>query len=135
MIVRSVRVGIPVQEAIRTVAREQPYPTGPEFSRLVSQVSVGVAMDEAMLDVPSRRPARIPFLLHGALAAKPDRRRAERDAGNFRRCLRKRAALKAKGMAMTSEAKATAAVLAALPVLIALVLWALDPQVHLTAVQ
>ena len=42
MIVRSVRVGIPVQEAIRTVAREAPQPTGDEFSRLVNQVAVGV---------------------------------------------------------------------------------------------
>lgn len=54
MIVRSVRVGIPVQEAIRTVAREAPQPTSDEFSRLVNEVAVGVSMDDAMSTMSGR---------------------------------------------------------------------------------
>ena len=54
MIVRSVRVGIPVMEAIRAVARETPEPTGPEFARLVDQLSIGVPMDEAILEMSRR---------------------------------------------------------------------------------
>lgn len=129
MIVRSVRVGIPVQEAIRTVAREQPYPTGPEFSRLVSQVSVGTAMDEAMLEMARR--AGLPEYRFFATALSLQNQTGgalSETLENLADVIRKRAALKAKGMAMTSEAKATAAVLAVLPVLIALVLWALNPN-------
>lgn len=48
MIVRSVRVGIPVQEAIRTVSREAPNPTSEEFTRLINDVSVGVSTEDAM---------------------------------------------------------------------------------------
>src|SRR5262249_58284259 len=41
--------------------------------------------------------------------------------------IRKRAALKAKGHAMASEAKTTAAILAALPLLLGVLLWVLSP--------
>ena len=44
--------------------------------------------------------------------------------------IRKRAALKAKGMALASEAKATAVILAALPVVIGLMLWVLNPGIY-----
>lgn len=47
---------------------------------------------------------------------------------NLADVIRKRAALKAKGHAMTSEAKATAGILAALPVIMGLILWALSPD-------
>jgi tight adherence protein B len=46
---------------------------------------------------------------------------------NLADVIRKRAALKAKGMAMTSEAKATAAILAALPIILGALLWVLSP--------
>lgn len=41
--------------------------------------------------------------------------------------IRKRAALKAKGHAMASEAKATAGILAALPLILGVMLWILSP--------
>jgi tight adherence protein B len=128
MIVRSVRVGIPVQEAVRTVARELPYPTGPEFSRLVSQVSVGVSMDDGMIEMARR--AGLPEYRFFATALSLQNQTGgalSETLENLADVIRKRAALKAKGMAMASEAKATAFVLAALPVLIGLVLWALNP--------
>ena len=128
MIVRSVRVGIPVQEAVRTVARELPHPTGPEFSRLVSDVSVGVNMDEAMVELARR--AGLPEYRFFATALSLQNQTGgalSETLENLADVIRKRAALKAKGLAMASEAKATAAILAALPVVIALILWALNP--------
>ena len=41
-------------EAIRAVAREMPEPTAPEFARLVDQLSIGVALDEAVLEMSRR---------------------------------------------------------------------------------
>lgn len=128
MIVRSVRVGIPVQEAIRTVARELPHPTGPEFSRLVSQVSVGVTMDDAMLELSRRAGLPEYRFFTTALSLQNQTGGALSETlENLADVIRKRAALKAKGMAMASEAKATAVILAALPVVICLILWVLNP--------
>jgi tight adherence protein B len=129
MIVRSVRVGIPVQEAIRTVAREQPEPTGLEFSRLVDQVSVGVSMEDAMREMADRTGLPEYRFFATALSLQNQTGGALSETlDNLADVIRKRAALKAKGLAMTSEAKATAAILAALPVLIAVLLWAVNPE-------
>lgn len=128
MIVRSVRVGIPVQEAVRTVARESPNPTGQEFSRLVNDVSVGVAMEDAMNQMARR--AGLPEYRFFATALSLQNQTGgalSETLENLADVIRKRAALKAKGHAMTSEAKATAGVLAALPMILGLILWALNP--------
>lgn len=128
MIVRSVRVGIPVQEAIRTVAREAPNPTGAEFNRLVNEVSVGVSMDDAMAQVARRSGLPEYRFFATALALQNQTGGALSETlENLADVIRKRGGLKAKGHAMTSEAKATAAILAALPLIIGLVLWALSP--------
>jgi tight adherence protein B len=129
MIVRSVRVGIPVQEAIRAVARELPDPTGAEFSRLVSQVTVGVSMEDAMNEMARRAGLPEYRFFSTALSLQNQTGGALSETlENLAEVIRKRAALKAKGQAMTSEAKATAGILAALPVLIGLALWALNPS-------
>jgi tight adherence protein B len=128
MIVRSVRVGIPVQEAIRTVAREAPHPTGPEFGRVVNDVSVGVSMEDAMNQLARRAGLPEYRFFSTALSLQTQTGGALSETlENLADVIRKRSGLKAKGHAMTSEAKATAAVLAALPVIIGLVLWVLNP--------
>ncbi len=53
-IVRTVRVGIPVVEALRTVALNAPEPTAEEFRRLSNQVRIGAALDKALIDVATR---------------------------------------------------------------------------------
>jgi len=128
MIVRSVRVGIPVQEAIRTIAREAPNPTGQEFARVVSDVSVGVSMEDAMNQLARRSGLPEYRFFATALSLQNQTGGALSETlENLADVIRKRAGLKAKGHALTSEAKATAAVLAALPVFLGLVLWAINP--------
>jgi tight adherence protein B len=128
MIVRAVRVGIPVQESMRIVARELPHPTGPAFNRLVNDVAVGVTMEEAMNDMARRTGLPEYRFFATALSLQNQTGGALSETlENLADVIRKRAALKAKGHAMTSEAKATAGVLAVLPVLIAVMLWALNP--------
>jgi tight adherence protein B len=128
MIVRSVRVGIPVQEAIRTVAREAPQPTNDEFSRLVNEVAVGVSMDDAMTTMAARSGLPEYRFFATALSLQNQTGGALSETlENLADVIRKRAALKAKGHAMASEAKATAAILAALPLILGALLWILSP--------
>jgi tight adherence protein B len=129
MIVRSVRVGIPVQESIRSVAREAPHPTGPEFSRFVNEIAVGVSMEDALGQLARRSglPEYRFFATAISLQTQTGGTLSE-TLENLADVIRKRAALKAKGHALTSEAKATAAILAALPVVLGLLLWFLSPE-------
>jgi tight adherence protein B len=129
MIVRSVRVGIPVMEAIRAVARETPEPTGPEFARLVDQLSIGVALDEAVLEVARR--CGIPEYRFFATAITLQNQTGgtlSETLENLADVIRKRVALAAKGRALASEAKTSAMVLTALPIVTGIGQWALSPK-------
>lgn len=128
MIIRSVRVGIPVQEAIRGVAREAPHPTGPEFARLVSRTSVGVSIDDAMAEMAAR--AGIPEYRFFATAIALQNQTGgalSETLENLADMVRKRVALKARGHALASEAKASATVLVALPFVTGGALCVLNP--------
>src|SRR6185369_9061059 len=48
VIVRSVKSGLPTNEALRIVAREVPNPVGSEFHNLVESLKVGVTLEQAM---------------------------------------------------------------------------------------
>ena len=47
VIVRSVRSGLPTNEALKIVAKEVPDPCGAEFNRLVESLKVGVTLEQA----------------------------------------------------------------------------------------
>src|SRR6185312_7461441 len=128
MIVRSVRVGIPGMEAIRAVSRESPEPTGPEFGRLVNQVAIGVTLEDAVMELARR--GRIPEYRFFATALSLQNQTGgtlSETLENLAEVIRKRVALVAKGKAMTSEARASAMILAVLPIMTGGVLWALNP--------
>lgn len=128
MIVRSVRVGIPVMEAMRAVARETPEPTGPEFARLVDQVSIGVSVDEAVLDMASRCGiAEYRFFATALSLQNQTGGTLSETLENLADVIRKRVALAAKGKALASEARTSAMVLAAMPIVTGGGLWALNP--------
>lgn len=127
MIVRSVRVGIPVMEAMRAVSRELPPPTGAEFAQLVDQISVGGTLEDAILamtrriDLPEYR-----FFATAVSLQSQTGGRLSDTLDSLGEVIRKRLALKLKGHAMTSEARASTMVLAALPILTGFGLWALN---------
>jgi tight adherence protein B len=133
MIVRSVRVGIPVMEAMRTVARDVPAPTGPAFLRLVEQVSIGVTVEDAVIDMAER--ADIPeyrfFATTLSLQTQTGGTLSESLEG-LADMIRKRIALIGKANALASEAKTSAVVLASMPVLTGIALWALTPKYFAT---
>jgi tight adherence protein B len=128
MIVRSVRVGIPVLEAVRAVARETPEPTGPEFARLVDQVSIGVAIDEAVLEMASRCGiSEYRFFATTLTLQNQTGGTLSETLDSLADVIRKRVALAAKGKALASEARTSAIVLGALPIVTGAGMWALNP--------
>lgn len=129
MIVRSVRVGIPVQEAIRIVARESQQPTGSEFARLVSQLSVGVTLEDAINEMAQSAGLPEYRFFATALSLQNQTGGALSDTlESLADLIRKRVALKGKAKAMTAEAKASAGILGGLPVVTGLALWILNPD-------
>lgn len=129
MIVRSVRVGIPVMEAIRAVARETPEPTGPEFGHLVNQVSIGVTLEDAVQEMARRGGIPEYRFFATALSLQNQTGGTLSDTlENLADVIRKRVALIARGKALTSEARSSVMILAALPVVTGVMLWVVNPD-------
>ena len=129
MIVRSVRVGIPVMESMRAVAREVPEPTGPEFDRMVKQVAVGSTLEDAILEMARR--SRLPEYRFFATALSLQTQTGgtlSETLENLADVIRKRMALKAKGYAMTSEVRTSTIVLAVMPAAVGFILWVMNPS-------
>jgi len=129
MIVRTVRVGIPVLRAIRNVARDAAPPTSDVFARLVNQLSIGVALDAAVLEMAQR--SGLPEYRFFATAITLQMQTGgalSETLENLGDVIRKRVALKARGLALASEARTSAAVLAGLPFVSGGALWMLNPS-------
>ena len=128
MVVRAVRAGIPVVEALRTVSREVPDPTGSEFRRLSDQLAIGIPMEEVLRRLARR--SGLPEYRFFAVALT-----LQNSAGgnltetldNLADVVRKRVATRQRGHALASQARASAYVLSAVPVFAASVLMLINP--------
>ena len=123
MIVRAVRAGIPLQEAIRGVARESPEPTARQFSRVSDQLAIGIRLEEALREASARTGVAEYAFFTVALSLQAQTGGSLADTlENLAEVIRKRVALRQRAIALASEARTSAYVLAALPVVTGLVL-------------
>ncbi len=127
MIVRSVRVGIPIQEAIQAMAREAAQPTAQEFALLVNRVRIGVPLEEALGEMAVRnRMSEYRFFATALSLQSQTGGGLTETLESLADVIRKRVALRARGYALASEARTSAVILATLPVLSGLGLWFLN---------
>lgn len=128
MIVRSVRVGIPVAQAIATVATECPEPTSHEFGHLHQQILIGVPLDQALQQIAQRTGVAEYRFFATVISLQGQTGGGLTDVlENFADMIRKRVALRSRGYALSSEARTSALVLTVMPGLTGLVLWLIDP--------
>ena len=128
MIVRSIRVGVPVIDAVRNVSLAAPSPTAGEFIRLVDQIAVGTPLDEAVTELAARTGlAEYRFFATALSLQTQTGGTLSETLENLADVIRKRAALKSRGHAMTAEARTSSSILAMLPVVTGGMLYALNP--------
>lgn len=118
MVVRAVRAGIPVVEAVRGVAREIPSPTRDEFSIVAAQIAVGQPLDSALWALAHRSgvPEYSFFAVALTLQAQTGGSLAE-TLDNLADVVRKRISIRVRGLALAAEARMSAAVLTGVPIL------------------
>jgi tight adherence protein B len=116
VIVRSVKTGLPTNEALRIVAREAPNPVGSEFHSLVESLKVGVTLDQALKRMMESMPTPEVgfFAIVMTIQGKSGGNLSEA-LGNLASVLRDRKRLQGKIKAMSSEAKASAGIIGSLP--------------------
>ena len=127
MIVRAVRVGIPVTDSIRAVGRELEPPTGPEFARLSEELAIGVTLDDALRAMAGRNKLQEYRFFATALSLQSQTGGGLSETlENLGDVIRKRVGVRQKGEALSSEAKMSSLVLGALPPFAAVALWVMN---------
>ncbi len=128
IIVRGVKSGLPLNDCLRIVSREIPDPLGSEFARMVEQQGHGLPIAEAVDRLADRVPLTEAnfFAIVIGLQTKTGGRLAEL-LDNLVSVLRARVQLRAKIRSMSSEAKASGGIIAALPVVVAALVYITSP--------
>jgi tight adherence protein B len=116
MVVRAVRVGIPITESVRQVARDAQRPTADEFRRMADRLAVGLPLDEALVETAGRNGLAEYRFFATALSLQSSTGGAVSETlENLADVIRKRVGLRARAIALASEARTSAAILVALP--------------------
>ena len=127
MIVRAVRVGIPVTDSITAVGRELEAPTGPEFARLAEELAIGLTLEDALRAMAERNKLQEYRFFATALSLQSQTGGGLSETlENLADVIRKRVGVKQKGHALSAEAKMSSVVLGALPPLAAVGLWVMN---------
>ncbi len=118
MIVRSVKSGHPLNTALRMISDNLDPPIGPEFRQVVNEISYGRPLVEALRRLAKRiDESDIHFFVVVLSVQQETGGNLAEILGNLSNVIRGRKRLNQKIRAMTSEGRATAWVLGALPVL------------------
>ncbi len=116
MIVRSVRTGLPVSEALRIVGKEAQKPTNAEFERMYNQIVIGTPLTDALIEMAKRTAVPEYRFFAVALSLQGQTGGSLTDTlENLADVIRKRTAMRARAYALSSEARTTMMVLASLP--------------------
>jgi tight adherence protein B len=129
LVLRAVRTGLPVVEALRTISTELPAPINGEFARVSQEVAIGVPIEDGLWNLHDRTKLQeFAFLaVTVGLQAQAGGNLTETLA-NLADLVRKRVAMVSKVRAITAEARTSAAILIGLPFIVALILMILQPD-------
>ena len=119
LLVRGLRSGLPVGETLGVVAAEIPGPVGEEFKLVTERIKIGRSMEDALQETADRlgTPEFQFFCITLAIQRETGGNLAETLA-NLGDVLRKRAQMKLKIKAMSSESKASAYIVGSLPFIV-----------------
>lgn len=129
VIVRGVKAGLPVVDCLRMIASEAKEPVRGEFRTIIDDQTVGIPIDQAVQRLAERIPTAETsfFAIVIALQSRSGGSLSEA-LGNLSRVLRERKKIAGKIRAMSSEAKASAAIIGSLPVVVTSLLYLSAPD-------
>ena len=129
LMVRGLRSGLPITETLGIVAGEIPGPVGVEFRMVADKMKIGRTMEAALQETSDRlgTPEFQFFVITLAIQRETGGNLAE-TLSNLADVLRKRAQMRLKIRAMSSESKASAYIVGALPFIVFGLVWMINPR-------
>jgi tight adherence protein B len=129
LMVRGLRSGLPITETLGIVASEIPGPVGVEFRMVADKMKIGRTMEAALQETADRlgTPEFQFFVITLAIQRETGGNLAE-TLSNLADVLRKRAQMKLKIRAMSSESKASAYIVGSLPFVVFTLVYLINPK-------
>ncbi|TIV32981.1 MAG: type II secretion system F family protein [Mesorhizobium sp.] len=129
IIVRAVKSGLPLNDAIRMIANESPEPVRSEFRRIVDSQQMGMSVPDAAMRMSETMPCSEAGFFGIVIQIQSQAGGNLSEAlGNLSRVLRDRKKMKAKVQALSMEAKASAVIIGALPFVVAFLVYLSSPN-------
>jgi tight adherence protein B len=129
VIVRGIKSGLPVGDCLKVIAAEAPEPVRSEFRAIVETQTIGMPLGEACTKLYER--IRVPeanfFGIVISIQQKSGGNLSEA-LSNLSRVLRDRKKMQAKIRAVSMEAKASAVIIAALPIAVMILVYLTSPD-------
>jgi tight adherence protein B len=127
--VRGLRSGLPVSETMGVVATEIKGPVGIEFQNVSDKMKIGRTMEAALQDTADRLgTAEFQFFVITLAIQRETGGNLAETLSNLADVLRKRAQMKLKIRAMSSESKASAYIVGSLPFIVFGLVWFINPH-------
>lgn len=118
-IVRGIKAGLPVGDSMRLIASEAKEPVRGEFRKIVEAQAAGMSAKEAVNRLPERVPTSEANFFAIVMSIQSDTGGNLSEAlGGLSKVLRDRAKLRMKVQAVSSEAKSSAMIIGAMPLVV-----------------
>jgi tight adherence protein B len=129
LLVRGLKSGLPISETLGVVSKEIPGPVGEEFRIATEKIKIGKTMEDSLQETADRlgTPEFQFFVITLAIQRETGGNLAE-TLSNLSDVLRKRAQMKMKIKAMSSESKASAYIVGSLPFFVFAMVWWVNPE-------
>jgi len=129
LISRSLRAGHGLVAGMNMVAEEMNDPMGPEFNQAVKEINYGSSFDEAMQGLVIRNPCPdLPFFATAVILQRETGGNLAQIIQNIALLIRERQKFRGKVRALTAEGRLTAVLFAVIPLIIAVIMYFINPS-------
>jgi tight adherence protein B len=129
VMVRALKAGLPVSEAMKIISTEQGPPVGPEFLEVVEGQRLGISIEQGIERMVERMPlSEVNFLAIVMTIQSKTGGNLSEALSNLSRVLRDRKKMKQKITSVSQEAKSSAAIIGSLPFIIMGMLTIMNPN-------
>jgi tight adherence protein B len=129
IIVRGIKTGLPLGDCLKIIAHESPEPVRAEFLRVVEGESLGVPLDTCLTQMYDRMPvSEVNFFATVLNIQRSTGGNLGEALGNLSNVLRSRKLLAEKIKALSAEAKMSAIIIGALPLVVMALVSVMSPD-------
>ena len=129
IIVRGVRTGLPLGDCLKIIAHESPDPLGEEFRRVVEGESIGIPLEVCLEQMYERMPiSEVNFFATVLNIQKTTGGNLGESLANLSNVLRGRKVLAQKIKSLSAEAKMSAMIIGAMPIVVGILVSIMSPD-------